>query len=173
MEGDTLITIVVIVLAAGLMIMFPVMTMADRSDDVAQLLVESTTTDFANDIRTTGVLTMDKYATFVESLASTGNAYDVEMTVAHMDENPGKKTTQTNSDKIGENVEYEEYTSQVLEQLERGPIKLKEGDRFTVSVKNTNQTLSQQLNGWLYSITGNDNYAHGAEEAVMITTNGK
>ena len=63
------------------------------------------------------------------------------MEVQHLDENPGKKTTQANYTKIGENVYYSEYTTQVLEQLESsttGEISLKEGDRIVVNVKNTN-----------------------------------
>ena len=35
--SDTLITVIAIVLAAVLMLIFPLMTMADRTDDVSQL----------------------------------------------------------------------------------------------------------------------------------------
>ena len=35
--GDTLITVIAIVLAAVLMFVFPLMTMSDRTDDVSQL----------------------------------------------------------------------------------------------------------------------------------------
>ena len=59
--GDTLITIVAIALAAILMFVFPLMTMADRTDDVSQLAVETATTEFVDDIRLTGKLTQDKY----------------------------------------------------------------------------------------------------------------
>ena len=37
--SDTLITIIAIALAAVLMFVFPLMTMSDRTDDVAQLTV--------------------------------------------------------------------------------------------------------------------------------------
>ena len=42
--GDTLITVVAIVLAATLMFVFPLMTMSNRADDVSQLSVQSLTT---------------------------------------------------------------------------------------------------------------------------------
>ena len=77
--GDTLITVIAIVLAAVLMFVFPLMTMSDRTDDVSQLSVETATTDFVDDVRTTGKLTMDKYSKFVENISATGNSYDVEM----------------------------------------------------------------------------------------------
>ena len=77
--GDTLITVIAIVLATVLMFVFPLMTMSDRTDDVSQLSVETATTDFVDDVRTTGKLTMDKYSKFVENISATGNSYDVEM----------------------------------------------------------------------------------------------
>lgn len=50
--GDTLITVVAIVLAATLMFVFPLMTMSNRADDVSQLSVQSLTTQFVDDVRT-------------------------------------------------------------------------------------------------------------------------
>lgn len=171
--GDTLITIVAIALAAVLMFVFPLMTMSDRTDDVSQLSVETATTEFVDDVRTTGRLTLDKYEKFVETISATGNVYDVEMEVKVLDENPGKKTTQAASDKIGENVYYSTYTSQILEKLDKGTFSLKEGDIFSASVKNTNQTISQQLKNFFYTVSGNDTYTIAAEHAGIVTANGK
>ena len=61
------------------------------------------------------------------------------MEVKVLDEKPGKKTTQTTRDKIGENVYYSVYTSQIKDKLEKdGVYKVKEGDIVSVNVKNTN-----------------------------------
>ena len=174
--GDSLITIVAIVLAAILMFVFPLMAMSDRTDDVSQLAVETATTDFVDTVRTTGKLSANNYSKFVESINSTGNAYDVEMEIKVLDENPGKKTSQATQDKIGENVYYSMYTSQILDQLEQGgnnaAIALKEGDMFSASVKNTNTTLSQQLKNFFYTVTGNETYTIAASHAGIVTTNG-
>ena len=175
--GDTLITIVAIVLAALLMFVFPLMTMSDRTDDVSQLAVETATTDFVDDVRTTGKLSMDKYSKFLQNITSTGNTYDVEMQLNVLDENPGKKTTEAQKTKIGENVYYTMYTSQILDQINPSSgttkvLALKEGDMFTTSVKNTNSTLSQQLKNFFYSVTGNDTYTIAAEHGGIVTANG-
>lgn len=171
--GDTLITVVVIALVAVLMFVFPLMTMSDRTDDVSQLTVETATTEFVDNARTTGKLTMDNYGKYVENISSTGNAYDVEMEVKVLDENPGKKTTQTQSKKIGENVYYSMYTSQIIDQLEtNGVLTLKEGDIISVSAKNKTSTLSQQLKNFFYSVAGNDTYSIAAEHAGIVTANG-
>lgn len=172
--GDTLITVVAIALAAILMFVFPLMTMSDRTDDVSQLTVATATTEFVDDIRTTGKLTMSKYNKFVENISSTGNAYDVEMEIKVLDENPGKKTTQAEPTKIGENVYYSMYTSQILDSLsnEKTVLALKEGDIVSVSVKNRGTTLKQQFDNFLYSVTGNDTYSITAEHAGIVTANG-
>ena len=65
--GDTLITVIAIALAAILMFVFPLMTMYDRTDDVSQLAVKTATTEFVDDVRTTGRLTMDKYSKLLDN----------------------------------------------------------------------------------------------------------
>ena len=96
------------------------------------------------------------------------------MEVKVKDENPGKKTTQTAKDKIGENVYYSVYTSQIEEKLNANQdYKLKEGDIVSVDVKNTNQTLSQQLKNFFYSVVGKDTYTIAASHAGIVTATGK
>ena len=172
--SDTLITVIAIELAAVLMFVFPLMTMSDRTDDVSQLAVETTTTDFVDEVRTTGKITPDKYNKFIENIGSTGNTYNVEMQVQVLDENPGKKTLTLQSDKIGENAYYSVYTSQIEEVLNNNKnYNLKEGDMFSVSVKNTNQTLAQQLKNFFYTVVGNDTYTIAASHGGMVTATGK
>ena len=165
--GDTVITVIAIALAAVLMFVFPLMTMSDRTDDVSQLTVETATTEFVDDVRTTGKLSLDKYSKFVENISSTGNSYNVEMELKVLDENPGKKTTQANATKIGDNVYYSTDSSGKSK-----TISLKEGDIFSANVKNTNTTMSQQLKNFLYKVSGNDTYTIAAEHAGIVTANG-
>ena len=90
-----------------------------------------------------------------------------------LDENPGIKTTQADTTKIGENLYYNYYTSQVEEKLSNsGRITLKEGDRIAVSVKNTNKTISQILKNFFYNLSGNDTYQIFAQHAGIVTVNG-
>ena len=50
---------------------------------------------------------------------------------------------------------------------------LKEGDTISVSVKNTNQTLSQQLKNIFYTVVGHDTYTIAASHGGMVTATGK
>lgn len=173
--GDTLITIVAIFLAAVLMFVFPLMSISERNDDISQLGVQTATVEFVDNVRSTGKITEDNYDAYIQKMGATGNSYDVEMEVKVLDENPGKKTAQTTSDKIGENIYYSEYTSQILEKVQSSKaktMKLKEGDYISVNVKNTNTTIGQMLKNFFYSISGNDTYKIAASHSGVVMTNG-
>lgn len=171
--GDSLITIVAIFLAAILMFVFPLMAMSERTDDISQLAVQTATTDFVDKVRTTGKLTSEDYDKYIQTITSTGNSFDIDIEVQILDENPGVKTTQAEMTKIGENLYYRLYTSQVEEKLDNnGRITLKEGDMVSVTIRNTNQTISQQLKNFFYQLSGNDTYQIAAQNAGIVTVNG-
>jgi len=171
--GDSLITIVAIFLSAVLMFVFPLMSMSERTDDVSMIAVQTATTDFVDKVRTTGKLTLDDYDKYVSTLSSTGNSFDIDIELQLLDENPGVKTTQAEMTKIGENLYYSFYTSQVEEMLnEDARISLKEGDRIAVTAKNTNKTISQILKNFFYQIAGNDTYQIAAQHAGIVTATG-
>ena len=172
--GDTVVTILAIVLAAVLMFIFPLMSVADRSDDVSQLSVQNSTTTFVDNIRSTGRITLADYNKFAQEINATGNTYDIEMEFKILDENPGKKSTQSAKDKIGENVYYSVFTTQIQEALEgeNKVYNLKEGDIINVSVKNTNLTLSQSLKNFFYTVVGNDTYTIAASSSGLVLRNG-
>lgn len=171
--GDSLITIIAIFLAAILMFVFPLMSLSERSDDISQLAVQTATTEYVDKIKTTGKMTLDDYDKFIGTLTATGNSFEVEMLVQQLDENPGVKTTQAEVTKIGENLYYNKYTSQVEEELNsKGRIILKEGDIVSVTVKNTNKTISQMLRNFFYMVSGNESYQISAQQAGVVAVNG-
>ena len=170
--GDSIITIVAIFLAAILMFIFPLMSLSERSDDIAQLSVQTTTAEFVDNIRATGKLTLDDYDKFLNTLTATGNSFDVDIQIQKLDENPGVKVTQGQKDKIGENIYYRVYTSQIMDELNaNNEIKLKEGDIVSVTVKNTNKTISQLLRNFFYRVSGNDTYQISAQHGGIVMVN--
>ena len=171
--GDSLITVVAIFLAAILMFIFPLMTLAERTDDISSLAVQTAATEFVDDVRTTGKMTLEDYEAYLSDISSTGNTFDIEVLIQQLDENPGMKTTQAEATKIGENLYYNMYTTQVEEQLySKGRITLKEGDLVTVTAKNTNQTISQMLRNFFYMISGNDSYSIVGQHSGVVSVNG-
>ncbi len=171
--GDSLITIVAIVLAAVLIFVFPLMSVSERNDDIAQLAVDTATTEFVNDVITTGKITDENYDKLVQTVTSTGNTYDIELEVRKLDENPGKKSNLLAKDKIGENLYYSVYNVQIEPVLQdTGVYPLKEGDMISVNVKNRNRTIAQMLRGFFYSMSGSDNYQISASHSGVVLANG-
>ncbi len=176
--SDSLITIVAIFLAAILMFIFPLMSIAERSDDIAQLTVQSAVTEFVNTCVNTGKITMDEYNKLVNKISATGNTYDVEIEVKVVDENVGKKSAWTQGTVYGENNYYSVYTSQIMNYMASmegegdGVYTMKEGDIISVSVKNSNKTLSQTIRGIFYSISGSGTYQIAAQSSGMVGSNG-
>lgn len=177
--GDSLITVVAIILAAVLMFIFPLMSVSERTDDISQLSVQTATNDFVNEVAQTGILEGSEYDAFLQTISATGNSFDVEMELKVLDENPGKKVTQAAADKIGENVYYSKYTSQLMDEMynettgNSQKMLLKEGDNFAVTVKNTNTTIAQTLRNFFYRVTGNDTANIAARHSAVVTVNGR
>ena len=136
-----------------------------------KLIVE----EFVTDIKNTGKLTMTKYQNFQNRLSATGNEYNIEMEIQYLDENPGKKLEQSNYTKIGENVYYSEYTSQILDKLNNSTnktIALKEGDLVYVGVTNQNSTAAQTLKSSFLSFSNEGEYVISADSSGMVNVNG-
>lgn len=171
--GDSLITVVTILLAAILLFIFPMMTLADRTDDISQIAVQTATVQFVDGVRETGKITEKNYSEFISKIESTGNTYDVELKVQRLDENPSKKTAQATETVIGENTYYTIYTKQIEDELVAGVLYLKEGDIFSTSVVNNNQTVAEVLKNFFYRVTGNSAYTITAEHAGIVMVNGQ
>lgn len=172
--GDSLITVIVIILAAILLFIFPLMSISERNDDIAQLAVQTAVIEFVDDVRTTGKITNENYDKLIQTLSATGNSYEIELEAKKLDENPGKKSALVETSKIGENLYYSVFTSQIEETLQNsGKYVLNEGDIISVTVKNTNRTLAQMLRGFFYRISGSDTYEIAAQHSGVVMANGK
>lgn len=166
---DIPITIGAIVLTVIVIIVIPVITMADRFDTTTQTEVDAILSDFVEEVRTTGKLTQEKYSQLTTNLDSLGYTFDVEMEIKALDENQRKKTSQTAKDKIGENSYYSYYTSQIEEQLENnGSITLIPGSIVSAKVINTNPTMAQQMKNFMYKVVGNDTALIVSSKAGMV-----
>ena len=172
--GDTLITIISIFLAAILMFIFPLMSVSERYDDIAQTVVQTATSDFVDEVSISGAIKASSYEAYQSKLFATGNTYDIEIEVQHLDENPGKKATSTSVDLVGENVRYSTYTTEIINTMYSNPNReydVKKGDNIVVTVKNTNKTIAQMLRTFFYKITGQGTYQVAASAASMVVNN--
>lgn len=175
---NTASTIIAVFVAAVLLFIVPLVTLTNRNDNVTQENVKLIVEEFVTEIKNTGKLSKTAYQNLENRLVATGNTYDIEVEIHHLDENPGKKTAQANYTKIGENVYYTEYTTQVLNKIGIGDtasgdtMLLKEGDMVYVSVKNENSTAAQTLKSSLFNYSNAREYVISASSSGMVTVNG-
>ena len=78
-------TAIAICVAVALLLVAPLVSLADRNDNVVQENAKLIIEEFVTDIQNTGVLTKAKYQNLENSLAATGNTYDIEMEIQHLD----------------------------------------------------------------------------------------
>ena len=171
---DTTISIIGIIIASILMLVVPLILIADRADDISQLIVQTRTAEFVNEIVKSGKITNDQYQKFLDQLVSSGNTYEIDMEIQILDENTSK---------IGDNnTYYSIFTSQIEEMIGKsekdaynsgeGKILLKQGDVISITVKNSSKTLSQSLKSFYYNIVGSDIQIITATASGTIAING-
>lgn len=156
--SDTLMVVIGIFVAVILMFIFPLMSLSERNDDISQSVVQTATSEFVDKISIAGKIKTSDYEVYAQTIGATGNTYEIEIEVQHLDENPGKKSVATSGSLVGENVRYSTFTSEILDDmyLPDGSTKdypLKKGDNVIVTVKNTNKTMAQMLRTTFYKVT--------------------
>lgn len=178
---DTPVSIIGIILAAVLMFIVPFVLLAERNDDISQLIISTATADFVDNVIKTGKITSNEYQKFVSNLQSSGNIYDVDIEVRILDENTAKVVTDKSPTTLGNNTYYSIYTTQIEDMISvsddssynlDGKLILKQGDIVSVTVKNSSTTLSQELKGFYYKITGSDLNILVATETGVVAING-
>ena len=171
---DTSISIIGIVIATILMFLVPFFLLADRNDDVSQLIAQTATASFVDNILKTGRITLDDYQKLVDDLNNSGVVFEVDMEVKVLDKNVSQLYTKNNN-VIGNNEYYSLYTSQIEDILYNSSsekVVLKEGDRVSVTVKNSGKTLSQTLKNIYYTVTGEELHIIVATGSGMVAVNG-
>ena len=175
-------TILALCLTGIFIFMAPLVQLTGSADNVTQENVQLIVDEFVTEVANTGKFTRSKYQGFENELNATGNTYDIDIEILHLDENPGKKTAQTNYTKIGENVYYAEYETQILPQVgikvgnetpsTEDTMLLVKGSMIKVAVKNTNPTANQTLKSSFLGFSNSGEYAIEASSSAMITVDG-
>lgn len=175
--SDTLITCIAIFLAATLMFIVPLMAVANNQEDVSQLSVQTAVQEFVDQAATKGSINLTDYDRLTQKLAATGNTYDIQIEVQHLDENPSKKVSTTSPDLIGENIRYSTFTDEILAKCDDNSSNnkyiLKKGDNVIATAKNTNVNFAQSIRNFAYKLVRKDTSQIGASAAAMVTANGK
>ena len=173
--GEIVITVVVGVLAAFIFLVYPTLATAEQNEKVSQLAVQQVTSDFVNKAATKGAITSSDFDGFVQQLNATGNTFDVQIEVQHLDTNVGDKTALTSGSLVGSTDTYSTFLSAIQNDTKYtngNGYPLKKGDTVIATVKNTNTTIAQELRKFFYQVTGQGTYTIGASSSAMVVNNG-
>lgn len=138
--------IVEIILSCILVFLVPVYLATQKQDAVIQSYVQSEVSELADMVRNNGYLSKDMYEVFQKKLMATQNSYEVRMTHAHRMVNPvyGEDGSFTGKTAVSyQNFYEDDILKEILERS--GSYALRQGDYFTIDVKNRNQTYSNRL----------------------------
>lgn len=171
--GDSLMIIIAIFTAVGIMFIFPIMTIADRTDDMAQQTIQAALEKLVDQVCMTGKITPEAYSEAEATIASTGVLGDLESEIQTLDDNPAKKTVQVERDKVGENWYYMIYDAQREEYMypegeEARAYPLKPGDRVVFRFRNTSLSWAEQVGSAVYSALGKNVSTISAEASGMV-----
>ncbi len=149
---NSFLKIFAVLIAVLLLYLYPIAETFDQQDNISELVVLKATTTFVDAVRDKGFVSPTMYSDFMETIAATGNTFDVQM------EHGSKKyvpvyddPTKPETFRGSYEVHYDKfYNAQILPVLfpnsaaaKDNPTrryKLRVGDTFAVTVKNTNRT---------------------------------
>ena len=97
--GDTAVMVVVILIAAGVMLVVPMVLMADKIDDAAILQIQDAVNVLGEAITVKSQVTQADLDDFAKKIGATGVAVDYDMIVKVPDDNPKKKQASKNSNR--------------------------------------------------------------------------
>lgn len=151
---DNLSIVILMIIFVMLIVFFPLYNYFERQDDMSYNLVLRETTTFVDKVLSNGYISNDTYQEFLDSLANTGNLYDVQLE-AH--KRIITSDTQNNAKGYKDYIEqYEiDYNDDILsidptknnasltnKQIKGGIYTLEVGDEFYVKLKNSSTTMA-------------------------------
>lgn len=167
--NDTWILVIAIGTAVVLIFVIPLMTIADRNDDTAQMVVQTALTEWGDKIATTGKITQADANVFIEKATSTRNMVAYDLQIKATDSNLSAKAALTQRDKTGENASYYIYNSQIEEAWEKnGEYICNPGEEIKLTAYKTNKSPGEELHSAFLPTTGSDDYQRIAEYTTTV-----
>lgn len=141
--GDTAVMVIVIIIAAGVMFVVPMVLMADKVDDATILQIQDAVNVLGEAITVKSEVTQADLDSFAKSTGATGVAIDYDMIVKIPDDNPRKKEASTNLT-AGDTIYIDLTRTQIENNL---PYKLPANSPVHIEVKKVS-------NNWVETLTG-------------------
>lgn len=157
---DTLSMIVAVIFLVILLVILPLYNYFERQDDMSYNLALKTVTMFVDEVAQNGYIDQNMYDKFIERLGTTGNSYDIQIEAQKRILTVDPNNTSPDNGKETYIEQYKSYynkdifndetgkTSNIIDKdnsLKNDVFFLDKGDKFYVSLKNTNTTMASAL----------------------------
>jgi len=157
---DTLSMIVAVIFLVILLVILPLYNYFERQDDMSYNLALKTVTMFVDEVAQNGYIDQNMYDKFIERLGTTGNSYDIQIEAQKRILTVDPNNTSPAEGKETYIEQYKSYynkdifndetgkTSNIIDKdnsLKNDVFFLDKGDKFYVSLKNTNTTMASAL----------------------------
>lgn len=135
--------ITAIFVAAILMFLLPLYSVAQKADRITQTYVSDKTAEFVNAVRNSGKLTEDMYDQFVSALSDTGNVYEINIVHQHGVYYPIYDENDIATGDVSLQF-YNTYEEDIVKELyeNNGVYRFSENDYISVVVKSINKTMA-------------------------------
>lgn len=157
---DTLSMIVAVIFLVILLVILPLYNYFERQDDMSYNLALKTVTMFVDEVAQNGYIDQNMYDKFIQRLGTTGNSYDIQIEAQKRILTVDPNNTSPDDGKETYIEQYKSYynkdifndetgkTSNIIDKdnsLKNNVFFLDKGDKFYVSLKNTNTTMASAL----------------------------
>lgn len=83
--SDSFVTIILILIAAVMLFMVPMIAVSHRKDVVSTQTVQVAINEFVDSTRKTGKVTQEEFSNLVQTLETTGETYEVNVNINNID----------------------------------------------------------------------------------------
>ena len=123
---DNIQTILIIIVSAFLLFIFPVYMAYEKKDDISYALAMRYTQDLVNEVRSKGYLSRNMYEDYRARLKVTGNSYDIELTHTYNRNDPITNyytiDKDTNTYVLTKSTTQEERQEEIIKAQEEGKL---------------------------------------------------
>lgn len=153
-------------LAIVLVIFVPLMAVAKENDRIAMEAIEAELTNFVNDFASKGESTQEDYDEFVQKVQAIMPC-EIEISIRHLDDNPGRKNAQTSGNLIGENLTWTtfDYKETIGAQ---GKYEVNKGDQIDGVVYKTQLSFSDAIENMWYKVLGKNISKEIARSSALV-----
>lgn len=161
----------IITIGAGIIIIVSIVLFAQASalDNATREMIQSELTSWGNTVVKNKEITLSNVNKLQETISATGVICDLNMTLVVEDVNLGKKVSQAQKDKKGENATYEIHHTQIMQEIEKnGSYPIPSGATFTVSESMVSDSMLQTITNSFLRSNGKNSGSTVAEYTVLV-----